>query len=84
MMQTPTIFTSVISLLQQAVMIGGGLWTIWGAIVLAGAMKDHNGPGMQAGIWQIVGGLVVLGTVALFGSLTVPTPVPTPTPTPTP
>lgn len=65
------IFKSVITLLQQAVTIGGGLWTLWGVIVLAGALKDHNGPGMQSGIWQIAGGVLILAASALFATLVV-------------
>lgn len=61
--------TTVISLLQQGVMIGGGLWVVWGAVVLGGALKDHNGPGMQSGIWQIVGGGVILAAGALFSTI---------------
>lgn len=63
------IFNTVIDLLTQGVMLGGGLWTVWGAVVLGGALKDHNGPGMQSGIWQIVGGMVILGAGAMFGSI---------------
>lgn len=66
------IFNSVISLLQQTVMIGGGLWMLWGVIVLAGALKDHNGPGMQSGIWQLVGGVLILSAGALFSLLVAP------------
>lgn len=64
------IFNTVIDLLKQGVTIGGGLWTVWGAVVLGGALKDHNGPGMQTGIWQMVGGMIIIGAAALFGSIT--------------
>lgn len=64
------IFNTVIDLLKQGVMIGGGLWTLWGAVVLGGALKDHNGPGMQTGIWQMVGGMIIIGAAGLFGSIT--------------
>lgn len=63
------IFNTVIDLLKQGVMIGGGLWTLWGAVVLGGALKDHNGPGMQTGIWQMVGGMIIIGAAGLFGSI---------------
>ncbi|EOH86286.1 hypothetical protein UAU_05307 [Enterococcus pallens ATCC BAA-351] len=32
-------------------------------------MKDHNGPQMQSGIWQIAGGGLILGAAALFSSI---------------
>ena len=45
---------SVLELVTKFATVGGGLWLVWGVIVLAGALKDKNGPGLQAGIWQIV------------------------------
>lgn len=62
-------FDTVINLITKFVKIGGGLWTVWGAVVLGGALKDHNGPQMQSGIWQMVGGGVIIGAAALFGSI---------------
>ena len=42
--------------------IGGGLWLAWGLVVLAGGLKDKNGPALQSGIWQMVGGgLIMIG-----------------------
>lgn len=45
----------VIDLIAKFSTIGGGLWLVWGAIVLAGGLKDKNGPQLQSGIWQVVG-----------------------------
>ena len=42
------------------------LWLVWGAIVTGGALKDHNGPQIQTGVWQIVGGGLIIAAAALF------------------
>ncbi len=60
---------SVLSLITKFVTIGGGLWLAWGAVVLGISLKDHNGPGIQSAIWQIVGGALILAAGALFGSI---------------
>ena len=62
-------FNTVISLLVKFGTIGGGLWLVWGAVVLGGALKDHNGPQMQAGIWQMAGGGLIIGAVQLFNTI---------------
>lgn len=62
-------FNTVIDLISKFVLIGGGLWTVWGAIVLGGGMKDHNGPQLQSGIWQMIGGGVIIGAAALFKTI---------------
>ena len=49
--------------------IGGGLWLVWGVVVLAGGLKDKNGPALQSGIWQIVGGGLIIAAAALFSSV---------------
>ncbi|MEG0570365.1 MAG: hypothetical protein RR806_01490 [Oscillospiraceae bacterium] len=50
--------------------IGGGLWLVWGVIVLAGGLKDKNGPALQSGIWQIAGGGLIIAAARLFAGLT--------------
>lgn len=58
----------VFDLVSKFTLVGGGLWLIWGTIILAGALKDKNGPQLQQGIWQIVGGGLILATAGWFGS----------------
>ena len=60
----------VLALVSKFVIIGGGLWLVWGVIVLAGGLKDKNGPALQSGIWQIVGGGMIIAAAALFSSIT--------------
>ena len=61
---------SVITMITKFALIGGGLWLVWGVIVLAGALKDKNGPALQSGVWQIVGGGLIIAATALFATIT--------------
>ena len=45
---------------------GGALWSFWGLIRLAIALRDKNGPGLQASIWQMCGGFGVIAAANLF------------------
>lgn len=63
------LMASVIELVVKFAIIGGGLWLVYGAIVLAGGLKDKNGPALQSGIWQIVGGGMIVLAAALFNSI---------------
>ena len=57
---------TILSLFTKFAIIGGGMWLVWGAIVTGGALKDHNGPQIQTGVWQIVGGGLIIAAAALF------------------
>lgn len=63
---------SVLDMMSQFVAVGGGLWLVWGAIVLGGALRDQNGPQIQTGIWQMVGGGLILAAGVLFKTIVVP------------
>lgn len=62
----------ILELITKFAIIGGGLWAVWGVIILAGGLKDKNGPAMQSGIWQVVGGLMIIAAAALFSSVATP------------
>lgn len=59
----------VLDLITKFAVIGGGLWLVWGAVVLAGGLKDKNGPALQSGIWQVVGGGLIIAAAALFKNI---------------
>lgn len=65
------LLTEVLNLVSKFAVIGGGLWLVWGVIVLAGGLKDKNGPALQSGIWQIIGGGLIIAAAALFNGLAV-------------
>ena len=63
------LLNQVLDLITKFAIIGGGLWLVWGAVVLAGGLKDKNGPALQSGIWQIVGGGLIIAAAALFKNI---------------
>ncbi|MGY5221008.1 hypothetical protein ACXGSE_13430 [Enterococcus hirae] len=62
------LLTQVFELISKFTLVGGGLWLIWGTVILAGALKDKNGPQLQSGIWQVVGGMLILVAGVWFKS----------------
>lgn len=66
----PALLTDVINLITKFATIGGGLWLVWGVIVLAGGLKDKNGPALQSGTWQIVGGGMIIAAAVIFANVT--------------
>ncbi|ASV81225.1 hypothetical protein [Enterococcus hirae] len=67
-MKDAALLEKVFSLLSNFTLVGGGLWLIWGTVILAGALKDKNGPQLQQGIWQIVGGGLILVAAGWFAT----------------
>lgn len=64
-----TFLATVLSYVQTFTIIGGGLLCLWGLVALGTAIKDHNGPGIQQAIWQVVGGALIIAAGVLFGSI---------------
>lgn len=64
------LMNTVVELVSKFAIVGGGFWLVWGVIILAGALKDKNGPALQSGIWQIVGGGMIIAAAALFSNIT--------------
>ncbi len=60
------LLSPILDLFTPFASIGGGLWPAWGAIVTGGALKDQNGPQIQTGVWQIIGGGLIIAAAALF------------------
>lgn len=63
------LLNKVLDLVKKFAIIGGSIWLVWGVIVLASGLKDKNGPALQSGIWQIVGGGLIVAASALFANL---------------
>lgn len=64
------LLNQVLEMISKFAIMGGGLWLVWGVIVLAGGLKDKNGPALQAGVWQVIGGGLIIAAAALFKSIT--------------
>ena len=60
------LLNQILDLFTTFAIIGGGLWLVWGAIATGGALKDQNGPQIQTGVWQIIGGGLIIAAAALF------------------
>ncbi|SCQ65195.1 hypothetical protein [Propionibacterium freudenreichii] len=60
---------TILTLFAKFATIGGGLWLVWGAIQTGINLRDHNGPGIQGGIWQIVGGGLIIAAAQLFANI---------------
>lgn len=67
-MKDAALLEKVFSLVSNFTLVGGGLWLIWGTVILAGALKNKNGPQLQQGIWQIVGGGLILVAAGWFAT----------------
>lgn len=63
------LLSQALDLFTKFAIIGGGLWTVWGVITLAGGLKDQNGPQTQSGMWQAVGGGLIVAAAALFKAI---------------
>ena len=50
-----SVVTSALQLFSQFAIIGGGLWAVWGVI--------------QSGVWQVVGGGLIIAAAALFSNI---------------
>lgn len=61
--------SAVVALITKFAITGGGLWCVWGAIVLAGGLHEKNGNQIQSGIWQLVGGGMIIAAAALFAQV---------------
>ncbi|OJG82664.1 hypothetical protein RV14_GL002239 [Enterococcus ratti] len=59
------------ALFSKGVLASGSLLTVWGIIQLGTAIKEHNGPGMQNAIFQIVGGGVIIAAGAWVATISI-------------
>ena len=63
------LMTTVLNNVVKYTNIGAGLWLLYGVFILAMGLKDKTGPQIQSGIWQIVGGGLILATSTLVMTL---------------
>lgn len=63
--------SQALDMFSKFAIIGGGIWTVWGIIVLAGGLKEQNGQQIQSGMWQAVGGGMIIAAAALFKSVAI-------------
>ncbi|PLS30107.1 permease [Bifidobacterium margollesii] len=61
--------TSVLNLVSQALVLGGGALIVFGGVSIGTNLKDHNSPAITGGILQIGGGALIIACAAIFRSL---------------
>lgn len=63
-------FTQMITLLSKGVLAAGALLAVWGMISVGRGLKDSNGPGIQNGIMELIGGGIVIAASQLITIIT--------------
>lgn len=49
-----------LSIISKGIIAFGSLWTIWGIIIFATGLKEHNGQDIKNGLLQAIGGVLVI------------------------
>ena len=62
-------FSTVMGLIQRAVLAGGGIWLAIGAVILGLGLKNKEAPQIQSGIWQVVGGALITAAGVYLNSI---------------
>lgn len=68
-MQGPEMWTQVMNLFKVAIIAGGSIWLVVGAVIFALGLKNKEAPQIQSGIWQIIGGAVIIAAGVLFTNI---------------
>ncbi len=63
-------FSTVMGLIQKAVLAGGAIWLGIGVVILALGLKNKEAPQIQSGIWQVVGGALITAAGVYFSTIT--------------
>ncbi len=62
-------FSTVMGLVQRAVLAGGAIWLVIGAVILGLGLKNKEAPQIQSGIWQVVGGALITAAGVYLNSI---------------
>ena len=60
-----------LSIISKGLIVVGGVWTVWGIVVLASGLNDHNGQDIKQGILRAVGGALVIVAAGWLASMNV-------------
>ena len=47
------------------------VWTVWGMVVMAGGLNDHNGQDIKQGVLRAVGGALIIAAAAWLTTINV-------------
>lgn len=63
------ILNQAIALISKFVTVGGGALAVWGIVTIGTNLKDHNGPAISSGVWELVGGALIIAAAQLFSAV---------------
>lgn len=52
------------NIISKGMVAFGAVWTVWGIIVLAGGLNEHNGADIKQGMLRAIGGALVVAAAA--------------------
>lgn len=61
--------TQGMSLISKGLIAFGSVWTVWGIVVLAGGINEHNGQDIKQGMLRAVGGALIIAAAAWLTSI---------------
>ncbi|MDR1150365.1 MAG: hypothetical protein LBJ93_01910 [Clostridiales bacterium] len=65
-LETLYLVHEILLLACKYIQLGGAFWAIFGVLAVANAFKNFNSPELESGIWQIVGGTLVVSSGILL------------------
>lgn len=58
-------------IISKGLIAFGGVWTVWGIVVMAGGLNDHNGQDIKQGVLRAVGGALIIAAAAWLTTIDV-------------
>lgn len=52
------------NLISSGLLAFGAVWTIWGIVVFAGGLNEHNGQDIKQGMLRAIGGALIIAAAA--------------------
>lgn len=59
-----------LELMTKFIGVGGTIWIVIGLVIVGVGLKEKTGPQIQSGIWQIVGGGIIISASLLLSTIT--------------
>lgn len=58
-------------IISKGLIAFGCVWTVWGIVVMAGGLNDHNGQDIKQGVLRAVGGALIIAAAAWLTTINV-------------
>lgn len=59
------------NIISKGLIAFGGVWTVWGIVVMGGGLNDHNGQDIKQGVLRAVGGALIIAAAAWLTTINV-------------